>query len=274
MDIIAGVLAGERPSIGVIAISGEPGIGKSRLLAELAEAGERERMLVLDGRASDVERDVPFAVFRNALDDYLASVHPRLIRPEGTEGRAELARIFPSLAAFGAESAGLVEERWRSHHAVRELLDGLAASKPLLLLLDDLHWADEASLELLSHLLRHPPRNRVILALAFRSGGAPPGLLADLGEIARSGRVARVELAPLTDSRGSRADRGGWYGDRDRGRDPRVRGQPLLPRATGPVGTRRRRRTRGLGPDRHRRLGARDPISRRGGDRRRAPRSR
>lgn len=200
MDLLAGLLAETDSARGVVAVSGEPGIGKSRLLAELAELGENERMLVLEGRASDVERDVPFAVFRNALDDYLASVHPRRLRPEDPEGRSELARIFPSLSEFGADAPVVVEERWRSHRAVRELLDGLATSKPLLLILDDLHWADEASLELLSHLLRHPPRNRVVLALAFRVGGAPPSLLADLGEIDRAGRVTRIELEPLSDT--------------------------------------------------------------------------
>ncbi|MFN8114416.1 MAG: AAA family ATPase [Solirubrobacterales bacterium] len=183
----------------VVAISGEPGIGKSRLLAELAELGESARMLVLDGRATDVERDLPFAVFRDALDDYLASVHPRRLLPVSAEGRAELARVFPALAEYRSEEDAVLEERWRSHHAVREMLGGLASDKPLLLLLDDLHWADEASLELLSHLLRHPPRNRVILGLAFRAGGAPETLLADLGELDRHGDVERIELQPLTE---------------------------------------------------------------------------
>ena len=57
-----------------------------------------------------------------ALDDYLASVHPRRLRPEDADGRSELARIFPSLSEFGADAPVVVEERWRSHRAVRELL--------------------------------------------------------------------------------------------------------------------------------------------------------
>jgi DNA-binding CsgD family transcriptional regulator len=203
MTRLAGALEGGATAIDVVAISGEPGIGKSRLLAELGALAETRRFLVLDGRAGDVERDVPFSVFRDALDDYLASLHPRSLQPAAGADRAELARVFPSLAGLGGESgtraAVVQEERYRSHHAVREMLAGLAAARPLLLILDDLHWADAASLELLSHLLRHPPRSRVVLALAHRANQAPPGLVTDLGDLDRAGRVERIELRPLSD---------------------------------------------------------------------------
>jgi DNA-binding CsgD family transcriptional regulator len=179
---------------GVLTVEGEPGIGKTRLLAELAEQADERRFLVLEGRASESEQSVPFAPFLDALDDYLASVNPRTIKAANAEGLAELARIFPSLAELGDGQAGAAqEERYRSHHAVRLLLEGLAASRPVLLVIDDLHWADAASVELVAHLIRHPPRARVLVAVSFRPAQMPDRLRAEIGG------VDRIEVAALGD---------------------------------------------------------------------------
>jgi DNA-binding CsgD family transcriptional regulator len=177
-----------------VSVEGEPGIGKTRLLAELAARAEERHFLVLEGRASEGEGDVPFAPFLDALDDYLASVNPRLIKPRDAEGRTELARIFPSLAELAeGGTAAVQEERYRSHTAVRTLLESLAEKRPLLLSLDDLHWADSASVELVSHLVRHPPRARVLIVAGFRPAHVRERLLAELGA------VERIELDPLDD---------------------------------------------------------------------------
>jgi DNA-binding CsgD family transcriptional regulator len=181
----------------VVSIEGEPGIGKSRLLAELAAAAEARRFLVLEGRASEDEMDVPFAPLLDALNDYLASVNPRLIKPSDADGRNELARIFPSLTELtDHRGAAVQEERYRSHTAVRALLEGLAETRPLLLILDDLHWADSASHELVSHLIRHRPRSRIMLALGFRTAQAPERVRSELAD------AVRIRLEPLTDEQG------------------------------------------------------------------------
>ncbi len=178
----------------VVAVEGEPGIGKTRMLAELASAADERRFVVLEGRGNEGELDVPFAPFLAALDDYLGSVNPRVLRPEDADGRNELARIFPSLAALGDRGAEPVqEERYRSHRAVRALLEGLAARQPLLLIIDDAHWADSASIELLSHMVRHPPRAPLVLAIGLRPAQAPERLRAELGE------TLRIELGPIAD---------------------------------------------------------------------------
>jgi ATP/maltotriose-dependent transcriptional regulator MalT len=154
---------------------------------------------VLDGRSAEFEGQLPFAGFVDALDDYLASLNPRRLRSLSDEQLAELALVFPSLGHLAAEApAGLQDERYRSHHAVRGLLEALAGEKPVVLALDDLHWADDATLELLSHLLRRPPRGPVLLALAFRSGQVSPGLQAALEDADRDGALTPLELAALT----------------------------------------------------------------------------
>ncbi len=193
LERILGVLDDLRSGT-VVSVEGEPGIGKTRLLAEVAAAADERRFLVLEGRASEAEIEVPFAPFLDALDDYLASVNPRLIKPADADGRNELARIFPSLAELGDRGAAAVqEERYRSHTAVRALLESLAATRPLLLVIDDLHWADSASLELVSHLIRHRPRGPIVLAIGFRPAQAPQRVRGELTE------VERVALDPLTD---------------------------------------------------------------------------
>ena len=177
----------------VLTVEGEPGIGKTRLLGELAAAAEERRFLVLEGRASESEVSVPFAPLLDALDDYLASVNPRVIRPADPDGRAELARIFPSLAELEEGGGTVQEERFRSHRAIRALLEGLAAGRPLLLVIDDAHWADGATLELVSHLVRHRPRAPILLALATRPGPVADRLRSELSA------AERIELAPLDD---------------------------------------------------------------------------
>ena len=92
----------------------------------------------------------------------------------------------------------LQAERYRAHRAVQELLDGLAVGRPLLLALDDLHWADQASLEVVASLLRRPPDGPVLLACAFRPAPAPGFLESALAAAEREGRAERIDLGPLT----------------------------------------------------------------------------
>src|SRR5215213_3386965 len=94
-----------------------------------------------------------------------------------------------------SELRGLADERHRAHRAVRALLDLIATAKPLVLVLDDLHWSDGASIDVLAALLRRRSAGRVLLALGYRSGLAPAKLTAALAAPA----VTIVELRPLSE---------------------------------------------------------------------------
>src|SRR5688572_24238378 len=87
----------------VLEIHGEPGIGKSRLVAEVCARAEARSALVLAGRAAEFERSVPFGVYMDALDDYLGTVNPRRLERLGRESIEELAQIFPSLADLAGQ---------------------------------------------------------------------------------------------------------------------------------------------------------------------------
>ena len=178
---------------------GEPGIGKTRLLAELAARADGLGCLVLSGRAAEMERDLPFWVFVDALDEYVEGLDPLRLQTLDEDVRAELATVLPSLSALATgRQVALQHERYRSHRAVRELLELLASTQPLILVLDDLHWADDASLELLGALLRRVPAGAVLMALAVRPRQVPERLSSALERAHRDGILTRLELKPLS----------------------------------------------------------------------------
>jgi DNA-binding CsgD family transcriptional regulator len=182
----------------LLAVSGEAGIGKTRLLAELAEDAQARRHLVLRGRATELEQEIPFAVFLDALDEYLASLNQRLLEPLGADRLAELGAIFPALAHLGQGTPSkLPSERYRAHRAVRALLEALAGRRPLVLVLDDVHWADGASQELLAYLLRHRVDAPLLVALGLRPGQAPVLLSKALDLAEREGDLKLLRPGPL-----------------------------------------------------------------------------
>jgi ATP/maltotriose-dependent transcriptional regulator MalT len=184
---------------GAIELAGEPGIGKTRLLRELAARAGARGHLVLSGAASEFENDLPFSVFVDALDEYVASLEPDRLAVLDDAVQAELAHIFPALSALaGGHQTSPQHERYRSHRAVRALLEHLAQTLPLVLVLDDFHWADSASVELLSALLRRPPAAAVLTAVALRPRQTPERLAITLERAQRSAAVTRVDLGALT----------------------------------------------------------------------------
>jgi ATP/maltotriose-dependent transcriptional regulator MalT len=197
LDEALGELARGLP--GAIELVGEPGIGKTRLLVELARLAEARACLVLSGSASELEQELPFSVFVDALDEYLQGLVPEALAGLDDDVRTELADVFPALSRLrGGRQSVLQAERFRSHRAVRKLLERLASSKPLVLILDDVHWGDPASIELLGTLLRRPPDAAVLIALAVRPRQLPERLAAALDRAHHASRLTRIDLGALT----------------------------------------------------------------------------
>jgi predicted ATPase len=128
----------------ILLMGGEPGVGKTRLVAETARTVHAEGAVVLYGRC-DEELGVPYGAFAEALGTYAASCSPEdLLRQAGALG-GELVRLLPALASAVPGMPEVLQaepetERYRLLEAVREFLAGMAADAPLLLVLDDLHW--------------------------------------------------------------------------------------------------------------------------------------
>jgi AAA ATPase-like protein len=108
-----------------VALGGEPGIGKTRLLHELAARAEVRGQLVLSGTASELGRDLPFSVFVDAVDEYLQSLVPRWFAHLDADVQAELAHVFPSLSTLGGGGrVGLQHERYRHTERWARCLSG------------------------------------------------------------------------------------------------------------------------------------------------------
>jgi predicted ATPase len=109
-----------------------------------------------------------------------------------------LARLLPARGSAHG-TAGGPRERYVAFELVRALLDDVAARRPVLLVLDDVHWADADSLSLLRHLARSGPRWRLLVVLCARPDELEPAVTRTLAELRREGPLVHVELAGLDD---------------------------------------------------------------------------
>src|SRR5262245_3340398 len=168
LDAVAG---GERR---LLLVRGEAGIGKTRLLEVVREGAGSRRFVVLEGRATELERDVPLAPVVDAFESGLRELPEPRLRSVGEEHLALLAGVLPGVSDAPAAGWQAVTpaERWRLHRALRALLNVFGERAPVALVLDDVHWSDPASLEFLDHVLRRPPENPHLLVLAMRPGDA------------------------------------------------------------------------------------------------------
>ncbi len=187
-----------------LGLVGEPGAGKTRLLDELAAGAAGRGLVTLRGRGAEFEQEMPFGVVVDALDDQVEAAWPGLATRLGEETSGLLASVLPAVRAAapgpgpspGAAPVRGLTGRYRTYRAIRRLLEDLAVPHGLVLILDDVHWADDASIELLDHLVRHPPRGRVLVAIAYRPAQASARLVALLARATARGR--QIPVGPLT----------------------------------------------------------------------------
>jgi class 3 adenylate cyclase/tetratricopeptide (TPR) repeat protein len=180
-------------------VAGEPGIGKTRLAAQLAQVLHSDGAVVLAGRC-DEDLGVPYQPFVEALRHYVDhAVEPRLGRYGG-----ELARLVPEIAQ---RAEGLGEplrsdpetERYRLFDAVAAWLAAAAEDCGVFLVLDDLQWAAKPTLLLLRHVLRSSEAMRLLVVVTYRDSDIGPGhpLGEVLADLRRRGGVERLSLAGL-----------------------------------------------------------------------------
>jgi DNA-binding SARP family transcriptional activator len=183
---------------------GEPGIGKTRLAEELIARARARGARVLVGRCWEAGGAPAYWPWVQSLRAYLRDTDSRDLRSHLREGAAEVARLLPELherladlpAAAALESEGA---RFRLFDAVTGLLTSVAAARPLVLVLDDLHAADEPSLLLLRFVARELGQSRLLIVGAYRDIDpklADP-LATTLGELAREPVTRTVALAGL-----------------------------------------------------------------------------
>jgi DNA-binding CsgD family transcriptional regulator len=210
-----------------VGITGEPGIGKSRLLGELGRRAAALGHLVVAGRAAELERDVPFALWVEALDGHVdgPGAPAEALAGLGVERLADLAVALPAVGRLTGIAPAPTVERHRVARAVRALLEGLGRARPVTVLLDDVHWADPASADVIALLLHRPPEAPALLALAARARRVP-GLEDALHAAARNDVAEVMEVGGLS----------------------REAAEALLPAAAGPAARARLYRESGGNP--------------------------
>jgi tetratricopeptide (TPR) repeat protein len=186
-----------------VIISGEPGLGKTRLAVEAARAAHGDGGLVLFGRCEE-DLGVPYQPFVEAIGGYAAVTDPGLLRRQAGARAGELSRILPGLAERIGDlrpptDADAETERYLLLEAVVDLLASVSADTPTVLIIDDLQWAARPTILLLRHLLQAPPAMSLLVIATYRATEMAPGhLLADaLAELRRTDGVERMELKGL-----------------------------------------------------------------------------
>jgi DNA-binding CsgD family transcriptional regulator/tetratricopeptide (TPR) repeat protein len=188
----------------VALLAGEAGAGKSRLAREFAGQAASEGALVLYGACDAVVR-TPYRPFVEALDRLVRVTEVAELRDALGAGGGELTRLLPDLPALVGELPAPVgadpdTERHRLHTAVADLLANVSRGRPILLVLEDGHWADPPTLLLLRHLARSAWTARLLLLATFRDteGDLPPELSEPLADLRRSDDVVRMRLSALS----------------------------------------------------------------------------
>jgi DNA-binding CsgD family transcriptional regulator/tetratricopeptide (TPR) repeat protein len=184
----------ERP---VVLLGGEAGVGKSRLVGELATRATAGGATVTVGSCMELGADLlPYAPFVESLGRFIEGSGEAADGLIGT-ARSDLAPLLPDLEPRGQESRDVAGSRGRMYEAVRGLLD--RAPEPLVLVLEDVHWADQSTLELLSYLARRLRHGRTALVATYRTDELHRRhpLLPVLAELQRGGRATRIQLGRL-----------------------------------------------------------------------------
>jgi predicted ATPase len=179
----------------VLTVVGEAGVGKTRLIDELAVLARRRDGLALAGRAFETAQVLPFGPWVDALRS-----DPAVLAQAGALApawRLELARLLPEL---GPQEPDASADALRLFQAVSQLVGRLAPARPLVVVLEDLHWADEMSLRLLAFVGRQVERSAVLVVATAREEEIAdvPLLVRTLEELSQHPWSVSRSLLPLS----------------------------------------------------------------------------
>jgi class 3 adenylate cyclase len=195
------LLTAHRGESRFVALGGEAGMGKTRLATELTARAQRLGWEVLWGACSEAEFSLPYLPLVEALGNYLSRHDTARIADELGPTRRELAQLFPQLGRDEPEApvGDPAQAKLRLFEAVVALLSIPARERGLLLIVEDIHWADAATRELLDHIARRLTNTRSLVLVTYRSDELDRRHpLAPLLQTWRRSRVAEiVNLSPL-----------------------------------------------------------------------------
>ena len=188
----------------LVLVAGEPGVGKTRLVSELAIDTADRGLQVLTGRAYETEGMPPYLPFIEALNQHIRGRTQEELREDLGETAPYVAKLLPQLRQCLPDvreppALDPQAERYRLFEGVTDFLINVATRTPLLLFLDDLHWADDATVLLLQHLARRLAEASLLVVGAYRHTEVDDRhpLTPVLAELARQRLASSITLRPF-----------------------------------------------------------------------------
>jgi len=195
------LLAANRGQGQIVLLGGEAGLGKTRLATELQARAGRIGMTVMWGGCSEADVALPYLPFLESIGNFLAASDLEIVRRQLGPIRRELAHMFPQLDPETVVRQGddPAQSKLRLFEAVLALLQIPAGQHGLLLVLEDLHWADASTRELLDYMTRRLRKARILLVGTYRTDELhrKHPLLPTIQGWRRAGLAQVIELGPL-----------------------------------------------------------------------------
>ena len=195
-DALLSALRGEG---GVVVLGGEAGMGKSRLVRELGSRAERLGCVVMSGACSEAELSLPYLPFLEAIGNYLGRQDVTPLRDRLGPAARELGQLFPQMGHAAPEGIDPMMSKLRLFEAIVLLLSDAARSRGALVVVEDLHWADPATRELVDYATRRLRSTRVLLLATYRTDELhrKHALLPSIQSWRRSGQAQLLEIDAL-----------------------------------------------------------------------------
>jgi class 3 adenylate cyclase len=184
-----------------VLLAGDAGIGKTRLATELCRRARRLGCDVLWGSCSEVELPLPYLPFVEAIGNRIGEEDTAVLRRDLGPMVAELAQLFPQLGERPTATTGeLAQTKLRLFESVVALLELWARNRTLLLVLEDVHWADSSTRELIDYAARRLSKSRVMLLASYRADELDRShpLTRAVQVWRRSGLAATVSISAMT----------------------------------------------------------------------------
>jgi len=197
------VLEHARDGSGQVAlIVGEAGVGKSRLLRAMMDEARSSGFFVLHGASFEAETSIPYAPLLDLVRLFATAAPPALVDHVFGAASAELATMFPELRpllpdAKQSSTSDPESDKRRLFHALAQTITVLARTQPVFLAFEDVHWSDDATLDLVFHLARRLASQRVVIALTYRGEEVGPRLARLIGELERARLAVALDVEPL-----------------------------------------------------------------------------
>ncbi len=193
------LLSSLRGDGGVVIVGGEAGMGKTRLVNALAGRARRLGCVVLAGGCSEAELALPYLPFLEAIGNYLAGADLASLRDRLGPAADELAQLFPQMGRPASTGGDATQAKLRLFESMLLLFRDAASRRALLVILEDLQWADPATRELLDYATRRLRSTNVLVVATYRSDEMhrKHALLPTVQGWRRSGQVDLIELKPL-----------------------------------------------------------------------------